>query len=644
MQKFNLKIKEFQLRWNDCLNRFLTAFGMTRAGNRKFATLIVTAICLLPVVLTGCGKKDSGDPDEMVLRYLMPTKVQTLDPGNSRGIYSALVLGHICEALYTFDYLQRPYKAIPTLAETMPQISDDQLTYTIPIKRGVYYQDDPCFPEGKGREVKAADFVFTLKRMANVKYKTQNWTVIKDRFVGLDDFRDVCKQYKNEFEVDYDVPVAGVQALDDYTLQLKLNKPWPQIVDLLLTDNMSSPMAREAVDYYKKDILRHPVGTGPYRLNMWQRGVYIELVRSENFRGGVYPSVGEASDEAAGLLADAGQPIPFADRVIWRVIEEAQPAWLLFMRGELDGMGIPKDNFNDAVNVRNMEESEDMRTRGIKLMYYNDPSVFWIGFNFKAPVLGGNLPLRKAICRAFDRDKMNEILANNRNKVAHGLIPPGLNSYDPDIYKYGYSKYDLDEAKALLKEAEAINGGPIPQLTLAMPGTDTFYRQFGQFSQRQFAKIGLTLQVDYMDWPTYLEGINNGQFQMFASGVSAGSPDAIDFLEMFTMAEFAPGGNKFFYSNPDYDALYEKVEVMQFNDEVRDMYRRLERMALDDYPAIFTSHRMAYVMVHDWVQNYKPHVFAHGAFGKSPYYKIDIDKRNAYKKRLKELKHKQKDQ
>lgn len=606
---------------------------------KTYRTTPIILMCLLPLLAIGCGKRETVS-NEKVLRYRMPTKVQTLDTGNKRGAYAAWVLAHICEGLYTYDYLPRPYEIITSLAADMPEISDDQLTYTIRIKQGVHFQDDPCFADGKGREVVADDFVYALKRIANVKYKSQNWSVIKDRFVGLDDFREDCKRFKKELDVDYSYQVEGLRALDKYTLQFKLVKPWPQIIDVLLTDNMSAPMPHEAVEYYGDDIIRHPIATGPYRLKMWQRGVYIDLVRNENFRGGVYPSTGGENDRQAGLLDDAGKPIPFADRVIWRVIEEDQPAWLLFMRGELDGTGIPKDNFNDAVSMSGMTESQDMRDRGIKLIYYNDPSVYWLGFNFKDPVLGKNLPLRKALSRAYDRDRQNELLANGRNLVAHGLVPPGLNSYDPDIKKYEFSKYDLAEAKELMKEAEKINGGPIPPIKLAMPGTDTFFRQYGQFSQRQFAKIGVKLEVDYMDWPTYLEGLNAGNFQMFASGVGAGSPDAVDFLEMFTTDEFAPGGNKFFYSNPEYDELFEKAEVMQFTDETRDMYRQLERMALSDYPAIFTSHRMYYVMVHDWLGNYKPHAFIGVGFGKSEYYKIDIEKRNAYKQRVKELKQK----
>lgn len=605
---------------------------------------LLSAVLLLSVIFAaGCAKKDTADSDEMVLRLRMPTKVQTLDSGNSRGMYSGRVVGHICEALYTYDYLERPYLAIPELAEHLPEISDDLLTYTIRIKPGVYYQNDPCFEGGKGREVKAGDFVYALKRIANVKYRSQNWPFMKERFEGLDEFREYTKQFKKELDVDYSREVEGIKALDDYTLQLKLTKPWPQIIDDLLTDRMSAPVPNEAVEYYGKDIIRHPVGTGAYKLKIWQRGVYIELERNENWRGDEYPVQGTAEQAQAGLLADAGNPIPIVDRIIWRVIEEDQPAWMLLMRGELDGSGIPKDNFSDAVNIGSMIESQDMRDRGIKLVHFNDPSVYWIGFNFRDPVLGNNLPLRKAISRGFNREQYNQILLNGRMAIAHGFVAPGLNSYDPNIEKYGFSKYDLNEAKQLIQQAERINGGPIPALTLAMPGTDTAARQGGQFIQRQFNNMGLQLEVDYMDWPTYMDKVNKGEAQLFASGIGAGSPQALDFLDSFSSESFAPGSNKFFYSNPEYDELFEKVKVMSFNDDVKEMYRELERIAMADYPGVFTVHRTSYVMIHDWFENYTPHVFSRGPFGMGRYYKIDIEKRKAYKQRLKDLKRKSND-
>jgi ABC-type transport system substrate-binding protein len=564
----------------------------------------------------------------------MITKIRTLDPGNYRDVYSALVIYQICEPLYVYHYLKRPYEMIPLTAESMPDISPDGLVYTIRIKQGVRFQDDPCFEGGRGRELKASDFVYAIKRVANVRYASQNWSLLDDKIIGLNDFRQYTKQFKKELEVDYSRQVEGFKALDDYTLQIRLTRPWPQILETAFTDACTAPIAKEAVDYYGEDIVAHPVGTGPFKLVTWQRSSYIELVRNENWRGQFYPSEGESQDEQNGLLADAGKPVPFADRIIFRIIEEDQPNWLLFMRGQLDVMGIPKDNFEKAVAVGQRDLTEPMKARKIQLSIYNDPSTFWIGFNLRDPVLGNNLPLRKAISRAIDRKKMIDVLYNGRMQMAHSLIGPGLNSYDPDIVRYGYSRCDLAEALQLLKEAEQVRGSPIPRLTLDVPGTDTFFRQIGQYLQRQFEQVGLKLEVDYMDWPTYQEKQNKGQCQMFISGVSAGSPDAIDYLDSFTAKNFPPGMNVFYYSKPEYEALYAKVAVMQDTPERLELYQKLERMILDEYPAVFLTHRMMFALNHHWYKNYKPVVFGYGFL---KYHKVDVEERRQYSELVRQL-------
>ncbi len=586
------------------------------------------------ILAVGCAKKEkSSAGKEMVLRHLLRTRVQTMDPGNARDLYSATVISQIYEPLYTYHFLKRPYEIISVLAENLPDLSADGTTYTIRIKKGVRFQDDVCFPGGKGRQLKASDFVYAIKRIANVKYASQNWAILDDRIVGLNDFREYTKGFKKQWDVDYSREVEGLRVLDDYTLRIQLINPWPQFVETILSDPSTAPIPYEAVDYYKEDIIRHPVGTGPFRLETYQPGCFIEMVRNANWRGELYPSEGEPGDKENGFLEDAGKPVPFADRIIWRIVEEDQPAWLLLMRGYIDAMGIPKDNFDRAVSAEH-KETPEMTNRGIELKTFSDPSTFWIGFNFKDPVLGKNLPLRKALSRAIDRQRFIDLFFNGRDKVAHGFVCPGLDSYDPNIVRFGYSKYDLTEARQLLKEAEKIHGGPIPKLTVAMPGTDTFYRQFGLFLQRQCEAAGITLVVDYMDWPTYMERQNKGQCQMFASGLSAGCPDASDILDMFTTRQFAPGQNKFFYSNPAYDALYDKVRVMQSSPERVELYRKLERMVLDDYPAIFTNHRVAYTLNHGWYKNYKPHVFCYGL---SKYRRVDVELREQYPALLKKL-------
>ncbi len=605
--------------------------------NKSILKLLALGVLAVLLPGSGCRKADPDDEaSQNVWRRPLFTKLQTLDAGNLSDAYSIGVASQIYEPLYEFKYLVRPFEMQPLTAADFPEISDDYLTYTIRIRPGIFFQDDPCFPNGKGRELKAADFVYALKRIANVKYRSQNWSGLDGRIVGLDDFREYTKSFPHELDVDTSQEVEGLRALDDYTLQIQLTKPWPQLT-MNLTLAPLAPVAQEAVEYYKEDISYHPVGTGPYKLKTWQRGFYIELVRNENWRGGVYPSEGAPGDAEAGLLDDAGKAIPFVDRLVYRVIEEFQPAWLMFKRGRLEWMQTFKDNFNEAVDVSTMTATQEMSDRGIELIIYEDPSIFWLGFNMQDPVLGVNKPLRMAISRGIDRQAMIDLFFHGVHHVAHGFIYPQLPEYDPDIVNQGYSRYDPAEARALVREAETLHGGPLPSLTLANPGTGVIDRQLGQFLQKYFEDIGLTLKVEYMDWPTYLDTINKGKHQMFFSGVGGNIPDALGSLELFGTKYLGFGGNHFFYSNPDYDALLTEAEVAFPGPERTELFRTMQRMVLDEYTAVFINHRVSTVFRQSWFKNYKPNVFSYNT---AKYWRIDTEERNAYKDRLNELKKK----
>jgi ABC-type transport system substrate-binding protein len=326
--------------------------------------------------------------------------------------------------------------------------------------------------------------------------------------------------------------------------------------------------------------------------------------------------------------------MPFADKVVWTIIEEYQPGWFLFLQGKTDASVIPKDNFDEAI-TQNSELTPAMKQRNIHLKTFDDPSTFFLGFNMLDPVLGKNKPLRKAISLAIDRQKFIDLFSNGRDRIAYGFVPLIMDSYDPNIKDKGYAQYDPNESRKLLAEAEKIYGGKLPVLKIAMPGTDMFYRQFGQFIERQLKEVGFQIELEFMDWPTYLGKLNTRSLQMFASGWSGSIPDAQDFLQSFYSKYWAPGSNSFNYANPEFDKLYEKVEVMPDSPERRKLYRQMELMVLEDYPAAFINHRVAYALVHDWYKNYKPHAFAYGL---SKYRRIDLAKRAAYKELLKTIK------
>ena len=594
--------------------------------------------CLLNIliallILPACTKTPDSKTDEVVLNQRMRSKVQTLDPADVGDTASHGVCSEFHESLYTYHYLKRPHEIIPDLAAAMPDISDDGTIYRIPIRQGVYFHDDPCFPGGKGRQLTAHDFVYAFKRIANVKVQSKSWYIFDSRVVGLDDFREYSKSCQKG-QVDYNKSVAGLYAEDDFTFVIKLNRPWPQLI-YWLAYLPTAPMAKEAVDHYGEDIVKHPVGTGPYILKQWHRGIYIEAERNPNYRQVYYPSEGMQDDTSAGLLADAGKQLPFIDRVFWRVVVEDQPRWLLLMRGDIDLITIPKDNFGQAVSM-GAELTEEMKERDMQLKLFDEPSTFWLGMNMNDPLLSGNKPLRYAINHAIDREKFIEVLESSKGKPADGPLPLVIPGYDETIKEWSPSRYDVEKAKSYLKEAEKIHGGPIPKLRLAIGRTNTKQKQTLQFLSRNLAEIGLEVETELYDWPTFLEKLRTSGMQMFFTGWIADYPDAESFLSCF-YSKNASWPNSTNFNSPEFDAIYEKVSVMPDSDERTELYQQAQRILLEEMPCAFTYHRVGYIIHHDWLENVKPDPYKADAtgFGHIKYYNVDMQKRDTYRKRFK---------
>ncbi len=578
--------------------------------NFSFKLLILSFNLLF---LWGCEQDKPASP-QTVMHHRLREKVQTLDPAEVGDTVSHAVAGDIFECLYDFDYTARPYRMAPLLAAAMPQISDDGTVYRIPISSDVYFHDDPCFADGRGRLMTAHDFVYAWKRIANVKNRSKSWWIFDGRIVGLDDFREYTKTAD---PVDEGRPVAGLYAQDDHTLVVKLVRPWPQFV-YWLQYIATAPMPREAVDYYGKSIGHKPVGTGAYRLVKWQRGSYLEAVRHPRYHG-----------------TQEGRPLPAIDRVFWRIVIEDQPRWLLFLRGELDINTIPKDNFGQAI-AYGAEMTAMMKERGIQLKTFDEPNAYWVGFTMTDPVVGKNAALRKAISYCIDRQRFIELFHNGRGKVAHGYIPPVMDGYDPAIVDASASFLDIDKARAFLRQAERLNGGAFGTLRLALGGTDTTYRQMGQFVQSAVSQIGLAVELEFYDWPTFLEKLRSGSHQMFFSGWMADYPDIENFMQLY-YSKNIPWPNSTQYNTPAFDAIYEQIAVMADSPERTALYQQAQRLVVADLPCAYLYHRVAYLLHHDWVENLIPNAYRAdtNGMGLTKYYRLDTQKRDAYKKKFK---------
>src|SRR5450631_2768231 len=185
--------------------------------------LLLAALATL--VLTGAQAVHAADMNK-TLRVGFPSAETGFDPQAISDLYSGSVTRVIFDALYRYDYLARPFKIIPNTAAALPEISPDGMTWTIKVKPGIYFADDAAF-KGRKRELTAADYVYSWKRLIDPKVRAPNIEVVKDRFVGDTEYIKAANSGINV----YDLEFQGIRAIDRYTLQLKLKAPDYDLLD-----------------------------------------------------------------------------------------------------------------------------------------------------------------------------------------------------------------------------------------------------------------------------------------------------------------------------------------------------------------------------------------------------------------------------
>ncbi len=587
--------------------------------NRALFSLLFAALFAV-IGLSGCTKKSSGN--ENSLNRALTANLKGMDPIFASDLYSNQVISNMYETLLQYHYLKRPLELEPLLAREMPTVSKDGLTHTFKIKKGVRFHDDEAFPEGKGRELKAADFIYAWKRLADPRNASDGFWIFDGKIKGLNEWREKV----GKGEVDYDTPVEGLQAPDDETLVVKLTGPYFQL-HYVLAMPYSAPVAREAVEKYDKEFLNHPVGTGPYKLESWTRNSKVVLVKNPAWHGGKYPTEGEAGDEENGLLEDAGKDLPFVDKVVFHEIIEDQPRWLNFLRGDLDFTGIPKDNFDSSVKGDAL--AEEFTKKGMKLNISEEPDVTYTAFNMLDPVLGKNLNLRKAISHAMDTDTLLEKFYNGRGITAHSLIPPGIDGYSKDFVN-PYKKFDLDAAKSYLEKAGYPGGKGLPTIEYSTTNSTTA-RQMAEYVQQNLAAIGINLKISATSWPQFTDKIRDKRAQMWGIAWSADYPDAENFLQLLYGPNESPGPNGSNFKNKKFDELYEKALRLPPGPERTKLYTEMKKIFVEELPWITSIHRKGYVPYHGWLKNFKTHAILNGD---TKYLRIDLEQKAKLRENL----------
>ena len=589
---------------------------------RLLAAAATAALLAFPAAAGAAGPK--------VLRVPFNIAETSFDPAAVSDTYSHNIVHEIFEPPLTYDFLARPAKLKPETLVAMPEIADEGRTYTLKIRPGIYFADDPVF-KGRKRELVAADYEFAMKRLMDPRVASPNLWLIEGRVLGVE---AMASKAKKENRFDYDAKVPGIEVLDRYTLRIRLEKTDYNFLYILAMANLGA-QAREVVEHYGADIGAHPVGTGPFRLAEWKRSSKIVLEKNPNFRELYYDAELPPESDVLGrqLHAEmAGKRIPQLDRVEVYVIEESQPRWLAFLNNELDWINLPYEFKGMA--MAGEELAPWLAQRGIRYIPGIDPDVTYLYWNMKDPVFGGYTPekvaLRRAIHLAYSNEEEIFLVRNGTAIEAHSLIPPGVLGYDPN-FSLGRT-YDPAKSKALLDMFGYVDrnndgwrdqpdGAPLTFVYATEP--DQLSRLFTQMWKKNMDAIGIRMEVRTAKWPELRKESKKGLLQNWHLAWNADYPDGENFYQLL----YGPNcgsSNDGCFQLPEFDALYDKAAAMPPGPQRTAIYQEMARLMAVYAPFKLHSHRKRNQMVQPWVLGWRRNAFLHEGYR---YVDIDLERR-----------------
>ncbi len=664
---------------------------------------------LIFLTLYGCAKTPLNNPypkgegNENILYSVFSERPKHLDPAQSYSSNEITFTGQIYEPPFQYHYLKRPYALIPLTAKQVPSpvyldaegngLAGDPPSeavawshYDIEIQQGIRYQPHPAFaqdaesrflyhdlnedalgrietlgdfPETGTRELIAEDYVYQIKRLAHPKIHSPIYGFMSAYIVGLGELGAALQEAiqnlaadKNAFLDLREFSLPGAEVIDRYRYRIKLKGKYPQF-PYWLAMPFFAPIPHEADRFYsqaglmKKNITLdwYPIGTGPYMLTVNNPNRQMVMLRNPNFHGEAYPDEGAPGDAKAGLLADAGKPLPFIDKVVFSLEKEGIPVWNKFLQGYYDSAGISSDSFDQAVRLSSGGDAaltEEMSGKGISLLTSTATTTFYMAVNMLDPVLGGYTEsarkLRQALAIAIDQEESIAIFRNGRGIAMQGPLPPGIFGYregkegiNPWVYDWideQPKRKPIEAARQLLAEAgypggrELKSGKPLV-IHFDTTGTGPEVKANFDWMRKQFEKLQIQLVVRNTDYNRFQDKMLKGTAQLFQWGWNADYPDPENFFFLLygPNAKVGKNGeNPANYANPRFDALFDQMKSMENGPLRQTLIDEMVQIVRDDAPWISGFHPKQFGLYHAWYGNTKPNLMANNTL---KYTKVD---------------------
>ncbi|MFZ6654870.1 ABC transporter substrate-binding protein [Undibacterium sp. TJN19] len=575
-------------------------------------TAMLTAlVCALSLPATAGAAADPGK----VLHLSFEAADDGFDAMRTNSAYSNWVTDAIFEGLVSYDYLARPARLVPNTIVALPEITDGGKTMIFHLKKGIYFAPDPVF-KGVRRELVAADYAYTFKRMLDPNNRSVQARVFEGKVVGLDELAEAAKK---SGKFDYDKAIAGLETPDRYTLILRLKVLDPSLI-YYLAKPLGGAVAREVVEHYGEAVNQHPVGTGAYMLKQYVPRSKIILEANPEYRGFVWDFKGTGSDWDKQIIKDMqGKQMPQVGRVEIAIIEEEQSRWLAFDSGQLDfELLVP------AASVKLLDNGKlkpEFRARGLQLYRVVDPGVTRTYFNFEDATVGGyskeKIALRRAIALSFNHQEEIDQVWFGQAIKAQSMVPPDVvghdtayrnsNAYDPRLAnklldKFGY-KRGADGFRSMP------DGSPLKLRIHSAPKTKDYARM--EVWKRSLDKVGIRAEFPVAGFADNLKSAYQCKLMMFGMGYTADIPDGIDFMEAY-YSNNAYRGNNGCYKSKAFDAAFEKARLLADGPERQQLFNTMERLMEADTVHSLELWRVRNWLIQPWVKGYKTHPIIRG--------------------------------
>lgn len=491
-------------------------------------------------------KKEEAD-HKVVFYYNEKDGISSLDPAESNNTPHIW----ICHQLYNgLVQLDDSLNVLPCIAKSW-EILENGTKYVFHLRQDVYFHDNPCFPDGKGRKVKAYDFEYSFNRLLIVPNSTAR------SLLTYVDRSERCA-------------FRPFQAENDSTFVIYLKQPYSIFLNIL-TMKYFSVIPYEAVDYYKKSFRTSAVGTGPFMLKQWEEGNRLILVKNPHY-----------------FETDAeGNKLPYIDAVSISFIKDKETAFIEFLNGKLDILsGADAINVNEVLDKNGRLNKTYVSKCYLQKMNYLKTDYIGLLVDEK---LNKQSPLhkkafRQALNYAIDKEQLVSYFRNSVGMPATaGFIPKGFKSFDTSKVK-GYT-YNPDKVKQLLKEAGYPNGQGLPELVLHITED---YKAQASFLQSQWKEFNIPVKIS-IEAPSVLrQATFMSQYELFKKSWIVDYTDEENFFSLFYSKNFAPFGfNYTHFKNDKFDELYERALKTINEQEKIKIYQEMDRILIDEAPVIF---------------------------------------------------------